>query len=139
MDKPLKTAKDILTKNEYTCVLYSEEAEYHSTQRGVKPLLGFLGSSVDFNGFCAADKTVGLGAAHLYVLLGVKSVWANVMSQTAKALLQQNHIDVFCEKEVPYIINRAGNGACPIETAVTNITDSKQAFSVIVETIKKLG
>lgn len=133
-----KTAKDILLENGYTCVLCSDVAEYHSTLRGVKPLIEFLESGKDFNGFCAADKTVGAGAAHLYVLLGVKSVWANIISQAGKKVLEQNGIEMFCENIVPFIINRSGDGICPIETAVKDITCSKQALETIKETLKKL-
>ncbi len=138
MNFDTKTAKDILLKNGYTCVLSSDGTEYHSTLRGVKPLIEFLESGKDFNDFCAADKTVGAGAAHLYVLLGVKSVWANIISQAGKKVLEQNNIAVFCENTVPFIINRSGDGVCPIETAVKGITCSKQALEVIRETLKKL-
>ena len=134
----MERAKEILIRNGYTCVLYSENAQYHATQRGVKPLVDFLESGIDFGGFVAADKTVGLGAAHLYVLLGVKSVWAKVMSQSAKALLQAHQIAVSCENEVPFIINRKGDGMCPVEAAVTGIADSKQALSVIIKTLENL-
>ena len=138
MNNATKTAKEILIQNGYTCVLYLDGIEHHATQRGVKPLVDFFQSGEDYRGFCAADKTVGLGAAHLYVLLGVKSVWAGVMSEAAKALLWQQHIDVFCEEEVPYIINRKGDGVCPVEAAVKGIVDSKQALDVIVKTLENL-
>lgn len=137
-DNATKTAKEILIKNGYTCVLFCEGQEYHSTLRGVKPLIDFLESGKDFKGFSAADKTVGLGAAHLYILLGVKSVWANVMSTPAKDLLEQNGISIFYESLVPFIINRKGDGPCPIETAVKGIACSKQAFKVIKETLKNI-
>ena len=138
MSNNTAAAKRILKENGYTCVLYSDNAEYHSEKRGVQPLIEFLESGMDFRGFCAADKTVGLGAAHLYVLLGVRSLWASVMSRAAKTLLEKHNIDAFCENEVPYIINRAGDGICPIENAVTDISCSTQALSVIRETLKNL-
>ena len=138
MDGRTQKAKDVLTKNGYTCVLYSDNEEHHSTQRGVKPLLDFLESGKDFSGFFAADKTVGQGAAHLYILLGVRSLWANVISYGAKALLERHCIEVFYETAVPFIINRAGNGACPIESAVKGITCSKQALHVIRETLERI-
>lgn len=138
MNGTINIAKNILIKNGYTCVLYSEKKEYHSTLRGVKPLIEFLNSGENFSECCAADKTVGLGAAHLYILLGVKSVWANVMSTSAKKILEQNNIQTFCDNEVAYIINRAKSGPCPIESAVSGITDSEQALGIIIETLKKL-
>lgn len=136
--KNIQKAKDILIKNGYTCVLCSNGEEYHSTFRGVKPLIDFLESGKCFHGFSAADKTVGLGAAHLYILLGVKTVWANVISEPAKALLEQNGISVFYETQVPYIINRQGDGKCPIETAVNGINDSKEAYKTIIKTLENL-
>ena len=106
-------------------MLYSNGTEYHSALRGVKPLIDFLESGRDFKGFCAADKVVGAGAAHLYVLLHVKAVWARLMSKDAVDILQTNGIDAFYDEMVPYIINRSGDGACPIETAVKGIADFK--------------
>ena len=138
MNKDILLAKKILTDNNYTCVLYSGGAEHHSHLRGVEPLIDFLESGCDFDGFCAADKVVGAGAAHLYVLLGVKAIWAGLMSQDAVSILRSNGIDAFYDKVVPYIINRSGDGACPIETAIKGITDSKQALVVIKQTLEKL-
>lgn len=133
------TAKNILLENDYTCVLYLNGIEYHSTLRGVKPLIDFLESSIDFSGFSAADKVVGAGAAHLYILLKVKAVWAKVISEKAKKILQNNNISVFFEKEVPYIINRTGDGVCPIETAVNGIKDSNKALESIKQKLNKLN
>jgi hypothetical protein len=138
MDRLTEKAKEILKANGYTCVLLSGEVEYHSSFRGVKPLIDFLSTGKNFCGFSAADKTVGAGAAHLYVLLGVSAVWANVISTSAKEILTKNSVAVYCETEVPYIINRAGDGMCPIENAVQGITDSIKAYEVIKETLKKL-
>ena len=138
MEKLLENAKEILIKNQYTCVLVNEKEEYHSRARGVKPLLEFLESGKDFSGFYAADKTVGLGAAHLYILLGVKSVWAKVLSEPAHMLLDKNNISVFYGTKAPFIINREGNGKCPIESAVTGVECSKEALKVIKQTLEKL-
>lgn len=139
MNSDILTAKNILASNDYTCVLCLNEKEYHSCLRGVKPLIDFLESDNDFFGFSAADKVVGAGAAHLYVLLGVKAVWANIISESAKRILEQNNISISCENLVPYIINRTGNGTCPIENAVMNITDSKQAYLTIKNTLEELA
>ncbi len=138
MNNNTAIAKNTLIKNGYTCVLYSNGIEHHSTLRGVKPLIDFLESDKDFNGFSAADKTVGAGAAHLYVLLGAKEVWANIISEEGRNILLQNNISVFSEKVVPYIINRTGDGVCPIETEVKGITCSKQAFGIIKQVLKEL-
>ena len=138
MNKDTCAAKEILEKNGYTCVISADGEEYHSTLRGVRPLIDLLGLGKDLSAFSAADKTVGLGAAHLYVLLGVRSVWARVMSSSAKSLLEEHGIDAFCDELVPYIINREGNGRCPVESAVDGIADSREAYKVICETLLAL-
>lgn len=138
MHKLTEKAREILIENGYTAVLCSEDEEYHSRERGVKPLIEFLESGVDFRGFSAADKTVGLGAAHLYILLGVKSLFARIISSSARELLQGHGIKVLYESEVPYIINRQGDGRCPIETAVLKIANSLDALSEIKSTLKRL-
>lgn len=138
MNNDTEIAKNTLIKNGYTCVLYSNGIEHHSTLRGVQPLIDFLESGQDFSGFCAADKTVGAGAAHLYVLLGVQEVWANIISEDGRNILQQNNISVFCESVVPFIINRTGDSVCPIETAVKGITCSPKALVTIKQTLETL-
>ncbi len=139
MKNNIKKAREILQENNYTCVLYNGKAEYHSNLRGVKPLMEFLQSGEDFSLFCAADKTVGAGAAHLYVLLGVKEVWANIISEEGKRVLEKNNISVFCEQTVPFIINRTGDGTCPIEAAVKGIDNSKEALEKIKQTLLSLN
>ncbi len=134
----LEKAKEMLTQNDYTCVLCRENKIFTSGKRGVKPLLEFLESGKNFSGFSAADKTIGAGAAHIYVLLGVKEIWANVLSQDAMNIFEKNNIGFACEKKVPYIINRARDDRCPIEKCVQGVFDSKEALGLIKETISKL-
>ena len=139
MNDKLQKAKQILISGNYTCVLYDGTNTYTSNQRGVRPLIDFLNSKDSFSDFFAADKVVGAGAAHLYVLLGVQSVWANVISTSAKKILKTNNIQVFFEKEVPYIINRTGDGVCPIEDCVNGICDSSLALQKIKNKLNELS
>ena len=138
MNTNLEKAKEMLIYGDYTCVLYDGASEYHSNQRGVRPLIDFLNSKTDFSSYCAADKVVGAGAAHLYVLLKVKTVWAYVLSNAAKVILESNNIKVHFNKQVPYIINSTGDGMCPIELCVSGITDSNDALVAIRKRLKEL-
>ncbi|MGN0492493.1 MAG: DUF1893 domain-containing protein [Acutalibacteraceae bacterium] len=132
-------AEKKLKEGGYTCVLLKGESRYTSRERGVKPLISFLESGGDFSGFSAADKTVGAGAAYLYVLLGVTEVWAGVLSESAKRVLDDNGVKTYCEKLVPKIINRAGDGICPIEMAVSDADTPKDALVIIKQTLRKLS
>ena len=127
----LNKAKVLLIKNNYTCVLLNENEIYYSTKRGVAPLIEFLETHKDFSGFIAADKTVGAGAAHLYVLMGVKKLWANIISEDGLDVLIKNNISVSYNEKVPFIINRMGNDRCPIEKCLEGISDSNEALEKI--------
>ena len=138
MQTKIEAARQRLAKGNFTCVLHIRGEEYTSFERGVKPLLAFLKSKTDFAGAIAADKTVGAGAAHLYCLLGVRAVWANVISEAAEEILIKAGIAVFYGERVPYIINRRGDGMCPIESAVVGATSSQHVYELIVAALEAL-
>lgn len=127
----LEQARELLSGSPYTCVLCRDGEIHTATARGVKPLLDWLDSGLEVRGFSAADKVVGRATAFLYVLLGVRAVHAQVMSSPAKEVLEHSGITALCDREVPGIINRRGDGQCPFEEAVLNITDPKEALRAI--------
>ena len=88
-------------------------------------------SKTDFSGFSAADKVVGRGAAFLYLLLGVKAVYAEVISTPAKELLSAHGVELSYGREAEYIINRKGDGMCPFEAAVLDVSDKTEAYAAI--------
>ena len=131
MEQNLKKALDLLNSGNYTCVACKEEVVYTTTQRGVAPLLNWLDSKTDLKDFSAADRVVGRGAAFLYCLLGVKEVYALVMSRPAAEVLQSHGILADAGTFVESIINRTGTGPCPFEAAVWDITDPALALQAI--------
>ena len=134
----LQNARAMLARGGYTCVLCRADTYVTDTRRGVKPLLELLDSGTDCRNFCAADKVVGKAAAHLYCLLGVRAVYAAVISQPAKAVLEENGIAVTFDTLVPAIRNRAGDGLCPMESAVWDIPGHEAARQAILATLRKL-
>ena len=127
----LERARMHLDSGNYTCVVCKEDAIYFATERGVKPLLNWLDAGMDLKEFSAADKVVGRATAFLYSLLGVQTVYANVMSQPAAQVLEDNGITAQWGKLVDGIINRQGTGPCPFEAAVMEIQDPQEALTAI--------
>ena len=138
MKADLQKAKDLLQAGGCTCVLCKGEETHSSTQRGVRPLLDWLEQSSDWQDYCAADKVVGRAAAFLYLLMGVQQLYAGVISQHALRLLEQHHIECEYGRLVPAIRNRAGDGFCPMESAVRNIDDPAEAVLAIKQTLETL-
>lgn len=124
-------ARNILDSGDYTCVVCREDSVYTATQRGVAPLLNWLEGGIDLTDYSAADRVVGRGAAFLYCLLGIKEVYARVMSHPAAEVLRAHNISVSADTFVPGIINRAGTGPCPFEAAVMDIQDPEEALEAI--------
>ncbi len=131
MEQDLNKALELLNTGDYTCVVCLEDRVYTTVQRGVAPLLSWLDSKTDLTGFSAADRVVGRGAAFLYCLLGVRSVYARVMSLPAAEVLRAHNIHADAETFVEGIINRAGDGPCPFEAAVMDIRDAREALAAI--------
>lgn len=128
-----RKAKELLEKNHYTCVLCQSDMVYTAVERGVKPLLDWLEDETELQGFCAADKVVGKAAAFLYILLGIKEVYAPVMSSGAIEILSRYGVHPEYDLAAEHIINRAGTGICPMEQAVLDVSEPEQAREAIID------
>ena len=138
MTSNLEQAKELLLENGYTCVAKKEAQIYSSMERGVKPLLNWLDSGIALQGFSAADKVVGKAAAMIYVLLGVKELYAAVISLEAKRVLESYQIAVSYGNLVERIHNRTNTGFCPMEEAVWEIEDLQEAVQAVREKLVML-
>ena len=134
----LERAKARLTADGLTVAVCKGETTYTDTRRGVAPLLSWLDEGRDLSGFAAADRVVGKAAAFLYLRLGVTAVYAGVMSTPAYDLLTAHGVEATCGERVPAIINRAGDGYCPMETVTLPLTDPLEAERAIRTRLSQL-
>ncbi len=136
----LERAKEILSEGGYTCVICSDGDTQTSTMRGVAPLLKWLDDGRNLSEYSAADKVVGKGAAYLYILLEIKELYADVISRPAYDTLKKYSISVTYTAMTEAVRNRDNTGFCPIETAVMDIGNPKDALTAIkrkIEDMKK--
>lgn len=138
MSKDLAYARQLLTDGDYTCVLCRGDIVYTSTKRGVAPLLGWLDTDTDLKDFSAADRVVGRATAYLYHLLGVKAVFARVMSRPAAQVLADCGIPASWDILVDAIENRQKTGPCPMEHATRNCVNAEEALKAIREALARL-
>lgn len=139
MNSKLAKAVELLKEGSYTCVWVKDSSFTPSKERGVKPLLERIDGGESLNGYFAADKVVGNGAAMLYVLLEVTELYASVISEPALGTLQKHGIPVYYDLCVPNIRNRTNTGICPIEEAVEGITSPEKALEAIRNKLKILN
>ena len=124
-------AQALLAQEGITCSLVQGDRVHTSTLSGVGPMVHFLTEGIDLTGFSAADKIVGRAAALLFVLAGVRAVYAPVMSQGACAVLAAHGVDWACQDSPEVIVNRQGTGPCPMEMAVAGVEEPAAALAAI--------
>ena len=131
----MKELINILHDEGLTLVVKSEDGMIHRfTQRGVKDLLTLVTEQPDLlKGALVADKAVGKAAAACMIVGGVQHVHADVMSEPALALLQAHGIRAEYTTLTHHIINRAGDGWCPMERLSRDIDDP----AAIIEKIRE--
>ncbi len=129
----IENAIRLLKNYGYTCVLCKGESVHTSCVKGISPMLDFIREGLELEGFSVADKIVGKAAAMLFVLVGVKSVYGEVMSREGQKFLEKHDVDYSYGVLTEKIINRKGDGVCPMEQTVAEIDDIETAYTALLE------
>ncbi|MGN1107284.1 MAG: DUF1893 domain-containing protein [Huintestinicola sp.] len=135
----MKKAVSMLEEQGLTLAAVKGNETITSRERGVKPLLELIDDGKSLEGYSAADKVVGAAAAYLYVLLGVRELYAKVISQKAVDVMEKYGIEIEYDTLAEAIINRSGTGFCPMETAVSDAVSPENALELIRAKLKELS
>jgi len=129
----------ILTDGNYSLVLEKDGQRYTFTQRGVADLHALYHAPEHLlDGAMLADKVVGKGAAALMVAGGVRRVHALTISEPALELLRDNAVEVTYGLLVPHIINRKGDGICPVEKLCSDCRTAEECLPLIDKFVESL-
>ena len=135
----LNHLRQILHTSGCSCVIGNGDtiAEFH--QRGIKDLYDILRDNRPLlDGATIADKVIGKGAAALMIAGGVKEVYADVISEAAMELFDRYATKVSYDKKVAHIINRRGNGICPVEERCAECNTIEECLVKIEEFVKSM-
>ena len=80
-----------------------------------------------------ADKVIGKLAASLLVVAGVTEIYADVISEYAIPILEENKIKYEYKTKVPYIINKDKTGMCPMENKYKDENDIRKIYMEIIK------
>ncbi len=138
MNEDTKRARERMRSGGHTCVLSRDGRFYVSDQKGIAPMMGFLAKKTDLRGFSLADRVVGRAAAMLFVLAGVREVWAEVISRGAVNVLNDHGIAVEYGSLTERIINRTKDGFCPMESAVMEIDDPREGYEILAQKMQEM-
>ena len=120
-------------------VVFAGGGRFTSDGKGVRPLLECIDRyGAALRGAAVADRVTGRAAALLYAGAGVTAVYAAVLSREAEEALKQHGIQIEADTLVPRIVNRTGDGLCPMETSVLGISDPAEARKAIERRLAEL-
>ncbi len=134
----IQSAKNLINNNKASCVVIKDNAIANIEQAsGIAPVLS-LYEKGELRDAVVVDKIIGKAAAHLLVSGGVKACYGMTVSESAVKLLRSHGITVEYDKCVEHIINRQGNGLCPMEDAVKDIDNDSEAYEAIKKRLSEL-
>lgn len=110
-----------------------------SEKRGIAPIMNLIADGICLSGYSVADLVVGKAAALLFVRCGVKAVFARLMADSAKEVLEKNGIKCEYGKLTGKIFNREGTGLCPMEEAVAETEDVEEAYALLKNRMMLIG
>ena len=112
----LEEIKDILHQKKASLVVYyanGEIKEYY--QDRIKDIKNILKENKEaLNGAIIADKVIGKVAGSILTVAGVKEIYADVISQYAIPVLEENNIKYEYLEKVEFIRNKDNTGMCPM-------------------------
>ena len=140
MDK-LEIAKRFLYDNDLKLVVMKNGIPLAtSVDRGIKPIFDVYTKELHhLDGAYIADRVTGKAAAMLLAEGGVKGVYTDLISDAAIEILEQYPILFEYKKRVPYILNREGDGMCPIEKISRSVDDVDGLIRGIEEFFVQVG
>ena len=113
----LEEVKEILYKKRASLVVAYENGEIKEYyQERIKDIKDILREDKDaLKGAIIADKVIGKVAGSILTVAGVKEIYADVISEYAIPVLEENNIKYEYREKVHYIINQDKTGMCPME------------------------
>jgi len=121
--------RDTLLEKNYSIVASNG---YFSYDSGIRPVIDRINEKEDyFKGLEVADKIIGKASAMLLSLSGVKKVHAIVLPQAGKDIFDKYDVEYSFDELTDYIVNRKGDGMCPMEMTVKDIDDLREAYEAL--------
>ncbi len=138
--KALAAAVAQIKGDKAACVVLKEGKTIKTASgRGIAPILALYDEGVLEN-TTVVDKIVGKAAAMVMTAGGVSACYALTVSKTALAWFRVHDVAVEYDTCVDVIINRQGDGPCPMEQTVKDIDSEDEALFALrnkIEALKK--
>ena len=122
----------------YSICLCKSGAFFTDDGRGISPMIRLIDEGRDLRGYSVADIIVGKAAAMLFIKAEIREVYGEVMSRAGYDFLQQHGIPCTYGTLTEMIINRKGDGICPMEQTVALIDDPEKGCTALKKRMMEL-
>ena len=132
------SAKNLIRQQKATCVVIKKGKIVNiESGRGVRPVLSLYEQGMLKNAI-VVDKIIGKAAAMVLVLGGVRVCYGETMSRAAFDFLNAHGVRAEYGTLTERIINRQGDGICPMEQTVAEINDPAIALEALKVKVAEL-
>ena len=136
--KDLELAKQTLHADARAFVLVKDERVLAcGTRDGIGELLDtldWLGEAA--RGASLADKVVGKAVAQVAVHAGLRAIYTPLASEAARRVLDLAHISLDADHVILLILNKRGDGACPMERLTAPLDSPHDAVNALREFVE---
>ena len=129
MRDDLIKAKQALSEG-HACAVCRGGELYTADGRGIAPLLSLIEQLKDLHGYSAADRVIGSAAAYLMAEAGIEEAYAATTSEGALRIFAKNGVTVSYSTLTDKIMNRRGDGLCPMEEKALTMDSSEGAYRI---------
>ncbi len=136
-ENTVKSAEELIAEGKLSLAVIKDGQMQAAYARGISPLVEMYEKGA-LLGAVVVDKIIGMAAAKILVLGGVKKCIGLTMSRSALEHLQKNKIIIEYRTLTEEIKNREGTGRCPMEEAVFDKDDPASALAAIKEKLAEL-
>ena len=120
-------------------VLQGEKLVFSAATPGIRAALSLHDEQPQLlRGALIADRIIGTAAAMIFSHGGAAAIYGSVMSREAKARLDALGIPNRAGQLAEQIINRTGDGICPMEQAIAGCNDPDMGLPILRATVEKL-
>ncbi len=102
------------------------------TRDGIGELLAAVETlGVETHGASLADKIVGKAVAMVAASAHLRAIYSPLASQAAQFVLAARQIELTADRLVPLILNKRGDGPCPMERLTLPLEDPQDAVHAL--------
>jgi len=131
--RDLKLAREVLSKEDCSIVVISYGKIWKKKKgEGIKPILETIDEmGEDIYDSVIGDRILGRASALLCRYGKVQGVYSPQGTKTGIALLIMGGIPCQVDELIPFIENKTGDGLCPFEKMLKDVTSPEEAYKIL--------